>query len=399
MVPNYKQAPKLTVDTHEVPIYGAMGTGATDSIFFIGRADGLGINKPYKVLSIRDAIEDMQADYRSPLLRATLEAYHSGAKDIYLVATGGMDTYLPPEERDNEYYIDYYEMLEASYRLLEQYESPYFVVPLDAPFNDYEVEANFMAQLMNHCIRSMIITGNVRIGLIGTVGDIDQHFADRILGNEELIPDQRLAEQLSNDPDWISARKYVAVFAGDVIYNMVEMPVSYRGSVVPCVAAELAQMRLDRSLTHHKLRIPPQTAGITINQQQLKDIVSKGINVVFNDQRGRRGEPYRCLVSTDNTLSAEGSDFWSLLQLRLVSHIMRDIKEIGNTYIGNPGFSLFKRDVLNYLVNMVSSGYIRSYDVNFWQEGRYRTYVDLSVFPYFGIRDINVQVVVGPDKR
>ena len=71
-----------------------MGFGDTARILLIGHADGLGVNDPYQVNDMQEAINLLRADSTSPLLRGLLEVYNAGARDIWLVAAAPMEEYV-----------------------------------------------------------------------------------------------------------------------------------------------------------------------------------------------------------------------------------------------------------------------------------------------------------------
>jgi hypothetical protein len=106
-------------------IYANMGVGATDRVFLIGHADGLSLNDPLQVADMQEAINILGADQRSPLLRALLEVFNTGGRDIWLVASAPMneyvenywmtDSYQKMNGVDLNFYERYYQRLETTY--------------------------------------------------------------------------------------------------------------------------------------------------------------------------------------------------------------------------------------------------------------------------------------------
>lgn len=412
--------PTLTGTMRESPEYNVLGVGLTDRIFLLGHAD-LPLNDPYQILSVQDAVNKLGVEavgttfgdtfgdtFESafgedtfpqnafgvsdcPLLRATLEAYYAGARDIWLVAVAPMSEYEPDIAKrltskealgNKTFYEKYQERLTATYSLLESWDDPQIVVPVEASFYNTGV-ADFFTPLATHCSLAFETTGVIRIGILGTRGVIDQTAVNA------LVADTR-----SNTLDG----KFTMVVVGDGTINLKEMPTAYSTSVATVAAGTLATLSLDRGLTS---RLLPNVLGPSqgdFTKAQLVSLTEKKFNPILRTSKGRRGVLFQTMLLTDNTMGQTGTDFWSMLQMRLVAKTADRIRALGNRSLGTIGFAQFKQDVEKYLLALVIQDSIRNYDLLIYRDSTdlTRAYVDYTLQPYFGLREISLTVEVGP---
>lgn len=397
-----KAIPKLQVIGTEMPFYNDGGYGATQNVFLVGHADGLPLNTPIQANSIRNTVDLMNRDTNSPLLRGLLEAYYSGARDIWLVAAAPMEEYAEPEDRDEVFYQTYKNRLDETYSVLEYWDNAHITVPLTAPLNEYRYETDFLTQLVHYCVRAFWRSGDIHLGIMGTEGHITSSVASTIkadarLNNSEDTVDDVFLNSLER---WAAAKKMVAIFAGDVVYNMRELPFAHSASVAPAIAGMISQLRMEESVINKNIPKAARLPGNPLNKSEADSLALMGVNPLDYNANGRRGQPYTLSALTDNTLSEDGSSFWSLTQLRAIAIINRDIRAIGNKFIGQIGYEDFKKQVRDYLVSLVMKGHIRSYDVKFQRDNDFygSVNVDLSIMPYFSVRNIDVSILTGPQK-
>jgi len=246
-MPTMRSAPSLVGSMRLSPLYQTLGIGATETIFLIGHADGLPLNDPYQVSSIQDVVNRMGADADCPLLRALLEAYYSGARDIFLVAAAPMSEYVH-ELADRSTVVEgktfwqrYQERLDVTYALLLQWDLPKFIVPVEASLTGTG-GVDFLTPLAEHCDTAFGITGAIRLGLLGSKGKLDDAVAQEVLADDRL----------SSLGD---AGRFVAVLLGEALLLIQELPTTYATPVVSAVAGELSNLKLDRGLTYHRLRL------------------------------------------------------------------------------------------------------------------------------------------------
>lgn len=388
-------APSLSVSLSESPQYRTLGVGLTDRIFLLGHTDGIPVGEVYPVQSMRDALKVLNVDnnepatpderrpFIPPVVMALLEAYLAGARDLWVMSVAPMSEYEPDIDlRDASYYAQYKSRLSAAYETLKEWDIAQITIPVEAPFNS---TVDFLGPLVNYCVEAFNISGEIHLGLMGTRGEIEDHDV------QALINDGRLGALGE-------AGKFVSVFVGDGTFNLPQMPISHTSSVVPSVAAMLSQSPLDRGVTYRTLRHVVDVVGSDLTKEQINSLAEAGLNPVGRNIKGRRGMSFQVVPFTDNTLAKTGSDYWSLTQMRLVSVISRELRAMGKRSLGTIGYGMFKDDVRTYLINLVKEGGIREYSVNFQRNPNDKTqvFVDLVVKPYFGVRDVQVGITVGP---
>lgn len=384
-------APKLTASMSESPLYQAMGMGYTDNVFLVGHDSSLPLNEPFPVSSMQDAVDALEANIDSPLLLALMEAYYSGARDIWLVAAAPLEEYEPdPESRDASYYQNYQSALIEAFDTLKYWENAQITVPLEAPFNS---TVDFLGPLVNYCAEAFALSGEVHLGLLGTRGIITDEDVPAFLG------DGRLGLNASGVSVLGEAGKFVSVFVGDGTYQLKELPIHHTTSVVAGLAGEMSQLPLDRGLTYHKMRNVINTPGPDLSRESINQLAEARLNPVGRNLRGRRRNvPFEVISFTDNTLAWDGSDYWSTVATRLVAAVSAEVRSLGVRRLGTIGYDLFRKDVEEYLLNLGAQNVIRGYELFIDRDptDRGRVLVEIVLEPYFGVRDLRVGVVVGP---
>ena len=379
-------------------LYQRMGTGETDRLFLVGHASGLEINEPYQVNNIQEAVNIIGGNSESPMVRALLEAYNTGARDIWLLAAAPENEYVPFDFNDVEnrftprpewgglnFYERYAERLETTYAQLVQYDYPEIVVPIEAPFYDTR-GVDFLTPLVNHCLESFENVSAPRIGIIGTriVGrtseDIDIMASDSRLGNFDV------------------AGKFCLVAVGEGVFNLPQMPFSHTSPVAVAAAATLARSSLAQGLTYQLLNTVVSVYGPEFTDAEIKTLAQARLNPIVRKQRGKRGFAYNSVLACDNTLTPEGSDYWSVVQMRLVSKVIQDIRTLGMRAMGTIDFVQFKSAVGDYLQGLLHSDVIRDYNLLIERDPfvQNKATVDVNLKPYFGVRELLFQVEVGP---
>lgn len=386
MVESLKTAPTLKATMKESALYRTMGVGTTDRIFLIGHADGIPLNDPYPVADMQDAVNALGADTNSPLLRGLFEAYFAGARDMWLIAAAPMSEYEPDLAlRDTAYYQTYYDRLNVTYSIIEQWDMAQITVPIEAPFN---TNVDFLGQLVVHCANSSTISGSVHLGFIGTRGVLTPAMVNA-MSNDARIP--RLQD----------AGKLVTIFAGDVVYNFPEMEGTHTASGVVAAAAAFAQLPLNRGLTYRSLRNVVGPVGPDLSKDQIEQLAQAKINPIIRTVKGKRGTSYEAVIASDNTLAMDGSDYWSLAQMKLVSSVSASIRELGKKQLGGIGLVMFKNDVIQYLNGLFQADVLRNYTIDIKRDpiDRTKVLVYLTLSPYLGLRQIFVQIEVGPSQE
>lgn len=376
------------------PLYNTMGIGLTDNLFIIGHADGLPLNDPYKVTNVQHAINVLHGNTSSPLLRGLLEAYYAGARDVTLVASAPMREYVPElDDRTTaqsawggkNFYEQYYTRLAATFSLLKSWDNVDIIVPLETSF--YGTGAtDFYNQLANHCVESFQNTGKVRMGFLGSRGALTESVIDTMTSDTRL-------DNVGTEG------KFVCIVAGDVTVNYRELTGAYATSAAVIAAAVTSTLPLDRGLTHTLLPnvITPNYGNPT--KAQIKQLTESKINPVIRTAAGRRATAYQAVLATDNTVAQDGSDYWSLVQLRLSAKVISRLQDIGRSYIGSIELNTFRDVCQQYLLSLSNQGLLRDFQIIVRRSelNYYKVIVDVVLKPFYGLREIVFNVEVGPN--
>lgn len=407
--------------------YEVLGVGLTDTIFLVGHADGIGINSPFRVINIQEAVNAIGADTACPLLRAMLEAYNSGARDIWLVASAPMSEYIPVGAADHSarfvgraewggdnFYERYNQRLLTTYDALDDWENVEILVPVEAAFHD-SGGVNFLDPLVFNCYKRFRDTGFVSIGILGTqIGswtdqdliDMQNHDIIQGLGDFskqaflDYISDTQGADMAAEVADNLPYKFGLVVF-GEGNFTLPQITTAYTGSVAATAAGLLSASRLDQGLTYRELPNISAPIGRDLSQDQVKTLCNLRINPFIRTVQARRGRDYKSVIATDNLFMPDGTDFWSVVQMRLVGKVVNQIKLLGNRAIGTIAYETFKRDVQEMLDLLVVNGQLRGFNLNIYrrpsQEDTNQTvYVSLGLTPYSGVRELFFVVEVGP---
>lgn len=406
--------PSLTGTIRETAFYNPMTIGQTSPILLIGHSDALEQQTPYRVNSMREAINWLGANQSSPLLRALLEAYNSGCRDIYLFSIAEMSEYIsdlelrstPFEEMFEEEYEDYlygygggyafgfdstknfYELyasrLEEAYNILKYYDSFEVVVPVEVSLVQNS-GVDFATPLAQFCQDVFDLSGNVMLGVIGTRATAyNQDLIDTIVADSNL---QSIGEK---------GRHILPVWGeGVMVHN--QMSATYTSSYSVLAASLLCTTPLTRSIFGLTFPIAASIKGLDLKDSQIEQLAQAKINPVIRTQRGKRGMTFQTTMRTDNSLALNGSDFWSMNQMRTLAECINSIRRIGNAYIGTTASANFKQVVRDYFKALVNNGFIKDYSLDIsLSPANGRATVTAGIMPNFGIRQIYFTVETGP---
>lgn len=386
-VPPNVGAPSLTGIMIENSSYRVLGVGSTDRIFLLGHGDGININDPYQVIDIYAAVKALGGDSTSPLLRGLLELYYGGSRDIWLIAVAPMNEFiLDPAQRTDSYYSNYAVQLQVAYDLLLQWDLPQILIPMEAPFN---TNTDFLTPLAQHCSDSLDLTGELCIGILGTRKNTPLTYDEVInMGNDPRI------QNINNISD---IGKFVSVFVGEGTINLQEMPGSYVCSMATSVGCMLSQSALNQSIVYKSFSNIIDTIG-SLDNSQISYLVNAQLNPVAKTTIGNRGTNFQVVAFSDNTIGQPGTDYWSLCQLRLVQQVIDYVRALGKRFLGSIGYIQLQRDVQTFMEGLVSSVIIRGFSLNISRDptNRSQASVNISITPYFGLRNITFTMTVGP---
>jgi hypothetical protein len=373
--------------------YNVLNVGLTDKIFLLGHGDLPTLNDPYAVTDIKAAVAALKYDANSPLMRGLLECYYGQAKDIYLVAVAPMSQYISdPSQRDQSWYATYAAQLQVAYNVIVDWDIVQWIVPLEAPFNVLGVD--FLTPLAEHCADSLLATGSMRTGLLGTRKGVALTEAEisAMVADPRITPGNSLYINRTKE-----IGQYVAVFVGEGLINLQEMPTSYVTSLTASIAGQLCQLPLNRSISNFVL---PNIVGLvqTPTSSQTSRIANASLNMMTLTTMGRRGKPFQVICSSDNTLAPPFSDYWCISNTRAVQDIIDVIAGLSRRNLGGSSLVSFQLAVQNYLVGLVNKGMIQNFSlvVNRNQNDSSNIIVNVGIQLYGMLRTIEFVVNVGP---
>jgi len=434
--------PSLYGVIRETPIYNDLGLGATDTVVLIGHANGLPLNVPHRVINIQESLNILGADADSPLVRGMLEAYNTGAKDMWIVAAAPMSEYVPFTPSDDQarktqradlgglnFYQRYSQRLDETYEMLRTQDFPEIVVPLEAPFYD-SGDVDFLTPLLANCLQRYRLTGKVSIGVIGSripfgaenIADtlMNDRRISRTLNGKNIFSTKNLFTILkyhygidlfknssqSNILDGQDIGKFGMIVLGEGTINTPQINVQYSAPVATFAAALLATRKINEGIIYRKIPKVSSLVGYKFTKEEIKDLAHQRINVATFTPLGRRGNSYEVIIPTDNTLANGWPDsmpddntaFWSISTLRLIGKISQKIVGLGKRRLGTVEYALFQNSVKDYLESIRIRKIIRDFSVNIYraQDENRTVYVDLVVHPFFTLREIYFTVKVGP---
>lgn len=396
---NILDAPRTYGIMIESPLYKTLGVGETDRLYLVGHADGLVENEPYQVINMQEAVNRLGAAAESPMIRALLEAYNAGARDIWLVSAAPEGEYVPfdPNNIANRFKVEgawgglnfyqrYHQRLTETYSLIQQHHTVEIIVPIDAPaYGTGDVD--FLGQLVDHCLTSYEEVGTARIGIIGIrLGN----FSDDDLNN--LVNDPKF------DINYGDGGKFVMVLQGEATFSLPQIGTAHTSSIAVAAAATLATQDLSVGLTYKSLKSVMAPYGKEMSVPQYRMLSAKKINPLIRTAPGRRGNIFSSIIATDNTLASDGSDFWSVTQIRLISKIIQRINTLGSRYLGTIGFMQFRSDAYSYMDGLVRSYQIRDFEMYIARDQTElnKAIVEINVSPFLGVRELSFRVAVGP---
>jgi hypothetical protein len=386
--------------------YKSINNGTTNNILLIGHTNAMQQYAITKISSIQDAVNKLNADINSPLLKGVFDAYSCGARDIYIMSAGNMGEYIEDVARRNtklfatdsvtpntySFYELYYQRLISCYSLLERYEFIDIIVPLETSMVSTG-NVNFVKQLSDHCQKMQEDTGEVQIGVIGsrslqsTEDDIDE----LVSADFELESDVSAGGYITKD-----AGKYMCLIYGETIFNHKQLQRSYRASAAAAFAGTLSSTRVDHGLARKRLQSALSIVGANLTSAQLKSLTDNKINAIVGGQRSRRNVPYDIYISGDLTQSIS-ENYSDASNVRLVAMIIAEIQSLGTNAIGKMGYDKVIRDVDAMLLTLKTGDIIRDYTFDAYADRliRGKLYFNISIISVRTLRTISFNVSTG----
>ena len=392
------------------PEYKQLQTTNHNTILLIGHADGININQPFKVRSIQDAIDTLNADFNSPLLRGILNAYAAGARDIIACAAAPMTEYVEDfnyrSESGNVYeytgssssktfYEKYYERLTDTYDAIKELDFIDVIVPLQASIVRAD-SYDFINQLATHCYNFHSNTGFVQMGIVGSrsaglsSSDIDEMESNTTLSNKLTVYN---GNQVVSD-----IGRFVVPVYGECLYSHPQLRYTYIDSVAASYAGMLTQANLGVSLIRKRVPGAVSVYGAELSHADYQRLEAIGVNAVYRGKKSKRNIDFEVYVSNDYTLARSGNVLEKAQQMRLMARLINEIKVYATQAVGKFSYDLVNQKVTSFLEGLVVSGAINDYAFNIKQDGLKVGHLifDIEVLSAMGLKKIDFSLSAGP---
>lgn len=397
---------------------------ATNSVLLIGHADSksLQINQLKRIQSLQDAINTLNGDTKSPLLRAIVNCYSAGCQDIHIMISAPMSEYV--EDYDNlnspiasfvstkqatpstlTFYQKYYERLEDSYEIAKNFDFIDIVVPIGVSFIRCE-NVNFVRQLADFCSFLYTNSSTMVIGIIGSrtngsnIQDIDTMSQKGYVNN--FLKDEQNAtpSYLSSDGGIIDIGRHIMLYYGEAVFSYPNMGLTFTSSISSAVAGQISNWPVYLGLNRKALKGAYSPVGVEMSSLQVARIHNNKINTMVKSNRTRRAIPFQVLISDDKTLAKDGSSLANLPQVRLVAMIMSEILSIASSASGKFSHDIIRERISGMFKMLKSStpSIIKDYRFEMYADKRKRGnfYIEIDVVSPHTLKRINFGVVAGP---
>lgn len=392
------------------PEYKQLQTTNHDTILLIGHANGIGINEPFRVRSIQNAIDTLNADFNSPLLRGILNAYAAGATDVVACAAAPMIEYVEDfnyrlqsgnvyeytgSSSSKTFYEKYYERLTDTYEAIKELDFIDIVIPLQASIlrtGSYD----FINQLATHCYDFHSNTGFVQMGIIGSrsaglsSSDITEMESNTTISNKLTVYNgDRVASDIG---------RFVIPVYGECLYSHPQLRYTYIDSVAASYAGMLTQANLGVSLIRKRVPGAISVYGGELSHADYQKLEAIGINAVYRGKKSKRNIDFEVYVSNDYTLARDGNVLQKAQQMRLMARLINEIKGYATQAIGKFSYDLANERVNALLQGLVAGGAINDYAFNIRQDDLKVGHLifDIEVLSAMGLKKIDFSLSAGP---
>jgi hypothetical protein len=394
------------------PSYEDISSSNMQSILLIGHADGIELNSPIKIRSLQHATELLNGNISSPLLRGAFDAYHAGARSIFICAAAPMSEYVASVSNRltsvnyfnldqatpnyQNFYEKYYERLETTYSIIKELDFIDIVVPLEASFIGTG-ETDFLTQLVDYCGDFHNETSFVQIGVIGSRTEgLNSEDISIMLANSNLVNKYTIY-----NPDGTVASdkgRYVVPIYGEAVFSHAEIQDNYVSSVAAAVAAVIANNPLNMGMIRKRVPGALSLYGASFTTTQINQLESIGMNVIYRSNKARRGNLYEVYISNDYTLAKSSSIFSKLPQMRLASFVASKIKGFGYDTIGKLGYNKLLTSVSEMLTDMKADNIIVDFEFSAQPSRTEQGVITLNInmISSLGLKKVNLSLSAGP---
>jgi len=410
-LPTVPMGNKSSVITYK-PSYEDINFSNMESLLLIGHADGLELNSPIKIRSVQHAVELLNADIKSPVLRGVFDAYDSGAKNIFICAAAPMTEYVDDIDKrlisstyidyasatpiSKTFYERYYERLSVTYSVLSVLDFIDVIVPLEVSIIKTG-GVDFVSQLANYCDLFHNETGYVQIGVIGsrtngiTSADIDEIENNDSLSNKFTV--YNISGNIVSD-----AGRYVVPVYGEALFSHAQLDTTYINSVSAAVAGLIVSNPLNIGLVRKRIPGAMSVYGTNLNSSEMNRLDALGINTIYRGNKARRAQPFQVYLTNDYTMSNINSIFSKLPQMRLASYLSSLVKGFGYDSIGKFGYDKVIDNTRQILKQLQKEGTIVDFEFNAKpsssEAGVILLYI--NIISSLGLKKINLSLAAGP---
>jgi len=410
-LPTVPMGNKSSVITYK-PSYEDINFSNMGSLLLIGHADGLQLNSPIKIRSVQHAVELLNADIKSPVLRGVFDAYDAGAKNIFICAAAPMTEYVDDIDKrlisstyidyqsatpiSKTFYERYYERLSATYSVLSVLDFIDVIVPLEVSIIKTG-GVDFVSQLANYCDSFHNETGYVQIGVIGsrtngiTSADINEIENNDSLSNKFTV--YNISGNIVSDPG-----RYVVPVYGEALFSHAQLDTTYINSVSAAVAGLIVSNPLNIGLVRKRIPGAMSVYGTNLNSSEMNRLDALGINTIYRGNKARRAQPFQVYLTNDYTMSNINSIFSKLPQMRLASYLSSSVKGFGYDSIGKFGYDKVIDNTRQMLKELQKKGTIVDFEFNAKpsssEPGVILLYI--NIISSLGLKKINLSLAAGP---
>lgn len=383
-------------------------------VMLVGHGDGIPLNEPVLISSIEEAVQLLNADYDSPLLRGVFDLYSTGCRNIGICASARMSEYtakysdrntdsdifeITTEEGNTSFYKKYYQRLTDTYQVLRDYDYIDFIVPLEASFLNATLDDGntFINQLANFCSDYHNRTGYVAIGVIGAAaGGVSSSHID-ILEQDSILAN-KLTTYNSNGSIATDYGRFIVPIYGEAVYKHEQLKTSYTGSVAASFAGMLSTAPLNAGVIRRKIPGAMYLFGNNMSDSEYSRLENLRINSIYRGRKTRRSVPYEVYVTNEHTMSSVTSTLRKSAQMRLVADTIRNIKEIARTHVGRFTKDQIDLEVRNLFNRYKKNNIIKDYSLNVFmrKNSRGTIIVEVSLLSSLSLNAINFAVSAGP---
>lgn len=400
-----------SVTTAEKPLYSQIGLGTTSTVLLIGHADQIPLNEPIKISSIEEGLNLLGADLESPLVRGMLDVYGAGCRDIAICASARMFEYIKDYSARNTesdifeieqlgasktFYEKYYERLSVTYDAISSLDYIDYVVPLEASIIRTD-GTDFITQLANFCADYHNKTGYVCMGVIGSSsGGVSESDINELKNNTVLK--NKLTSYNVNGSIATDYGRFVIPVYGEAVFKHPQIKTSYTAPVAAAVSGVMSSAKLSTGMIRKRIPGAMFLHGLNLTSAQYSEIDDLGINSIYRGRKSRRSVPYEVYLTNEYTLANSRSTLTKAAQMRLVSSVIRQVKNYATYYIGKFGHdevSQKTKDLLeNYKLNSIITDY--SFNLSVDKENRGSIRLDIELLSSLGLKRINFGLSAGP---